>query len=522
MSLVATDFDVAAAVAMPRGCRADAVTSDGHVFALWPQGDGRLRVVWDGEPGAPFQDLWALRDKSPAIFPSADGAHIAYMALRDGRQFVGRDGGEDPPFDSLTRSVPPVFSADGAHLAYGAGGGEDFRLVLDGLVVSELLVAPIQAVFSPDGSRLAYVELRPIAKGYEVRVVLDGVPGAWFEGMRNEGGVMQFSPDGSRFAYRESFRGGEVRWTVDGVAQQRTDAVLSLGQALHRVAVVEGSIPATFSPDGRRFAYFGDVKGKGVAIVEEDAPGPVVKAVYPPVFSPDSRHLGYLAQQFDGRLALVMDGVAGAPWSAKDGRGPWFSPDGRRVAVFLVREEGGLLRRRTVHALAIDGRTVAEVDADDASAMPVFSPDGGHFAWWYQRGKVARAMVDDQPVAPDVSIESNPVYSPSGRLLFAARTASGALTVANDGRPGPLAADIAAPQDALRLFANAPSVPFAVSPDGEHVAWMGVFDGDVRPVLDDRVGPAFDRPLGCSFDASGRATWTLQRADVVYRVTAAP
>lgn len=524
----ATGFDVAAACVMPRDVPAVSVTSDGHTVGVMSE-DGRLRFVWDGEPGEPFDSFWQLRDKSNAVFTSADGAHIAYAASRGELSFVGRDGGEEAPFVAITRSVPPVFSPDGTHLAYGAGPAatDDFRLWLDGRPVSENAIAPIQAVFSADGARLAYVESRPTTgKDYEVRVVVDGVPTGWFAGMRNEGGVMQFSPDGSRFAYRESDREGMVRWVVDGVAQQRTNVVVSLRQALRRTAVVEPPVPATFSPDGRRFVYFGDVKEKGVAILEDDVPGPVVKGLFAPAFSPDSQHLAYLAQLFDGRIALVMDGVPGQGRTAKDGGGPWFSPDGRQAAFIVRRDEGGLFHRRVVNTLIIDGRTVAELDGDDVSARPVFSPDGAHFAWWLQRGKACQAMLDEHPLPIDFNVESDVVYTSSGRLVFVGRDKATWCTVMTDGHPGPLAADILAPQDMLREYGrdlpSVPHVPFAVSPDGEHVAWLGVFEEGVRPVLDDRVGPAFESPLGVSFDLDGNATWTAQRADVVYRVTAAP
>jgi hypothetical protein len=525
-----TGFDVVAACVMPRDLRADYVTSDGHVIALMPEGS-RNRFVWDGEPGEPFDCLFELRDKSAAVFTSPDGSHVAYLAGRGEWSFVGRDGHEDPPFEAITRSVPPVFSHDGARLAYGAGGasGDDFRLWLDGRPVSEVPIAPIQAVFSPDGARLAYVEQRPTAdKDFEVRVVVDGQPTDWFAGMRNETGVMQFSPDGLRFAYREHDLDLNVRWIVDGVPQQWTDDPVTVRQALKRVSVrasiVEGQVSATFSPDGRRFAYFADVKGKGVAIIEDDVAGPVVKGVYGPVFSPDSRHLGYLAQQFDGRVTLVMDGVPGPALPGKDGGGPWFSADSRHAAVILRRDEGGLFHRRTVNTLFVDGRAVAELEGDDVSAAPAFSPDGEHVAWWIRRGKTCRAMVDDHPIAFDGGVESDVVYTASGRAAFVGRMPDTWCTVVCDGRPGPLAADILAPRDMLRRFGRdlptVPGVPFAVSPDGEHLAWLGLFEEGVRPVLDDRVGPAFEAPLGVSFDDAGNATWMLQRADVVYRVSA--
>jgi hypothetical protein len=528
-------FVVEPAVTMPPSRQIDAVTSDGHAVSFWPRPNGGLRFAWDGRAEhPPFDQLGELRDGSPAVFVSADGAHVAYMAYRDGRMFVGRDGGESPAYADLTRSVPPVLSHDGSHMAYGAGDGEEYHLILDGQRVSDLPIAPIQAVLSPDGSRLAFVEMRPRDEDpdeYDVRVVLDAQPGPWIAGMRNDTGVMQFSPDGRRFAYREHTDDLRVRWVVDGVAQQWATDPVHFRDVVHRlktrVAAVGDRVPATFSPDSSRFAYAADVPERGVAIVEDDVPGPVVKAVYPPVFSPDSRHLAYLARQFDDRLTLVIDGSPGPAWVAADATGPTFSPDGRHVAVTFGREEGGFLRRNRLCSLVVDGRVVFEQVADDILGKPSFSPDGNHVAWWFLRGEERRLMVDADPYPGVGNVESVPVYTTAGRLVCAVRTPDGAAsTVMMNGRLGPPAENHDTMGSALRQWgrelAPDPLLPFAVSPDGTHVAWVGLFRGEWCPVLDDRVGPGFSMPFTWSFDADGRATWYLQREQILYRVTAAP
>jgi hypothetical protein len=527
------DFAVESACTLPPGRPVEALTSDGHVVSFWPRPEGRLRFAWDGHAAMPtFDGLVDRRDKSPLIVPSADGAHLAYVGIRDGQQFVGRDAGEDPPFESISRSVPPTFSPDGRHLVYGAGTPEAYHLVLDGQIIGTHPLAPVQAVLSSDGSRLAFVELRPRdgdPDEYEVRVVLDQRPGPWMAGMRNDRGVMQFSPDGRRFAYREHSDDLQVRWVVDGVPQQWATDPVHLRDVVHRlktrVAVVGEPVAAAFSPDSRRFAYFADVPEKGVAMVEDGAAGPVVKAIGWPVFSPDSLHLAHTAWAFDGRLGIVLDGVLGPTWAAKFAGLPAFSADGRHVAFVLGREEGGFLRKRSVATLVVDGQVVTELPADDLSGSPVFSPDGAHVAWWVLQGQRRRLMVDGDPIDGVGNVESVPVYTAAGRLVCASRTNDGvSTTVMVDGRAGPAAEGVATPASALRLFggdlAPDPDVPFAVSPDGEHVAWMGLFAGAWHPVLDDRVGPAFSSPLAWSFGADGHPIWYAQRDDVVHRVTA--
>jgi hypothetical protein len=520
---------------MPPGSTPDALTADGHGVTFLEREDGRLEAFWDGEGGEPFDALMAMRDETPTVFVSDDGEHLAFIGERDGRFFVARDGREDPPFEMFTRSVPPVFSHGGTHLAYGAGAMDDHRLVLDGRVANSLPIAPNQAVFSPSGDRLAFVEMRRAADGWaEQRIVLDGSPGEWFRGIRNAQGAMQFSPDGRRFAFYRGDQKGHAQWVVDGVAQRLTNEARSigLGQIIsearlrsRKIGVIEAPLMACFSPDSRRFAHFADMLEKGVAILEDDVAGPLFKGVGMPVFSPDSRHLAYLAKTFSKKLHLVLDGEPGAEWMGSWGGTPVFSADSQHVAVTFGREEGRFLRKRHTVGCAVDGHILAEVDGDDASNEPVFSPDGDRVAWWFGRDGKNQTMVDGAPhTEEDVAI-SEPVFTCTGHLVYAVIGApDGRVTITVDGRLGPLADHLLVPQSTIAVFEHPrtgrPDIPFAVSPDGEHVAWAGVFGEESRPIVDDMVGPSFDRVLDWSFDASGTAVWWVQRADTVYRVTA--
>ena len=119
---------------------------------------------------------------------------------------------------------------------------------------------------------------------------------------------------------------------------------------------------------------------------------------------------------------------------------------------------------------------------------------------------------------------SAPVFTSTGRLTYAVIVPDGRVTIMVDGRLGPLADVLHVSQSTIAVFdhprTGRQDVPYAVSSDGEHVAWAGTFDEESRPVLDDRVGPAFDAVLAWSFDESGTAAWWAQRTDTVFRVTA--
>jgi hypothetical protein len=512
---------------LPPGCGIDAITADGHVVAFCHGEDGRITFFWDGSPGQPFDGLLKLRDESPAIFSSDDGAHLAYVGSRHGRTFVGRDGREDPPFEGFSRSVPPTFGGGGRHLAYGADVADgDYRLIVDGEPVGSEHLAPTAAVFSPDGERLAYMEMRGERRGQvECRIVLDGQAGEWFAGTRNAIGAMQFSPDSRRFAYLGIDGKGHARWTVDGVPQRFFNETASL--SLHRlrgVGAVEPPLPAGFSPDSRRFAYFADVLEKGVAVIEDDVPGPLLKGVGMPAFSPDSRHLAYMAQTYAKTTALVLDGAMGPEWLAGNSSEPLFSADSRRVAVMLQREAGGLLRKRRLYSVAVDGRPYPEEPADDASLLPEFSPDGAHLAWWLQRGKDA-VLVLDGVVRPGAIVLSDLQFDRAGRVVYAGAIGPSA-TVMIDGRPGPLADAVSRLATSADVFSHsawrkAPA-PFRLSADGAHVAWAGLFGDRVRPVFDDEVGPEFDAIVEVRLADDGTATWWVQRDETVLKVDRAP
>lgn len=513
------DFTTERSLAWPRGCVPSGVTADGHVFAFWPQGGDQLRFVWDGVAGEPFAGPMEMRDGT-TVFWSDDGRHIAYVGVRDGRPFVGRDGGEDPAFDDFSRSVPPVFSSGGVHLAYGAATNGDFRLIQDGEVVGQGSVAAVKAIFSPIGDRLAYVEMRSAGK-HEHRIVLDGVAGPWFIGMRNAGRAMQFSPDGRRFAYYRIDGRGHGQWIVDGVGHPLVNDVrpISLAQ-IRGVGVLDPPLIALFSPDNRRFAYFGDVVGKGVAIVEDGVPGERFEAVGMPVFSPDSRHLAYTARTFGKSLTLVVDGIAGPHFPGTEGGSPVFSPDGGHVAAVLKRHEGGLFKKRRLYSVVLDGEVFPAHEGDDASAQPAISPDGSSVAWWLARGSDAFVMINGTRDPGAAVVSSDLLYTTSGHLMFAGLV-GGSYTVVVDGRSGALADGGLVPMGPPTSWRSASAAfPFRVAPDGEHAAWAGAFDGAARPVFDDRVGPAFDQVLDWSIGEDGVATWLALRGDVIQRVTA--
>jgi hypothetical protein len=273
---------------------------------------------------------------------------------------------------------------------------------------------------------------------------------------------------------------------------------------------------ARFSPDSRRFVYFADVKEKGVAILEDDVAGPIVKAAGEPIFSADSRHVAYGAQSLTEEFFVVLDGVAGKEWKAAGCGDPVFSPDGAGIAWTLWRQEGGLLRKTTICSLLVNDELILDQPGDSLSRWPSFSPDGARVAWAIRRGKSFVALVNAES-GPTLAGGGEPVFTSSGRLAYVGNLTSGEWTVFVDHQPGPLAQNLLV----LQFGSDQGSDEgFRVSPDGDHIAWAGLFDNQVRPVIDDRVGPAHEQLVSRSFGADGVATWWMQHGEVVYRVRA--
>ncbi|HUR17056.1 MAG TPA: hypothetical protein VMZ33_07205 [Candidatus Limnocylindrales bacterium] len=468
-----------------------------------------------------------MRDGGAAFFASDDDAHIAYQAIRGEHSVVGCDDTEYPYYGEASRSVPPIFSKGGEHLVYGVADGAIGRLVIDGRLADLGILAPIAAVYSPDGSRLAFAEQSPTTDGqYKVRVLVDDVPGPWSMGMRNAGGVMQFSPDSRRFAYLRTDGRGKCQWVVDGREQQlfsesREISLTSI--RLRNIGVLEQPVRATFSPDSQRFVYFADVSGKGVAFVEDDSIGQRFLGLQYPVFSPDSRHLAYVAKMFDKNLALIVDDRVVGKWEAIQAGLPVFSADSAHVALSILRQTGGPFRKRSLVAATIDGVVIRETPARDISEKPAFSPDGMHLAWWTRDEDQAWVLVDgvEQDLGGQPIGEAR--FTSAGHLVCRVSTGPESETIVVDGSVGPMASVVGQSMTPKRLAERPGAAPdsavWRVSADGKHTAWMGDFVDGVFPVLDGEKGPRFEDVISVAFEGD-IATWYARNGNQMYAVTA--
>ena len=159
-------------------------------------------------------------------------------------------------------------------------------------------------VVSPKGGHAAAVVLR----GSRTVVVHDGVDGPRFDAILGESSGLVFSPDGSRLAY-VGRQGAEFVFVVDG------KELLRIPAANHPQVSPQTSIPQF--TDNSRHVYFllytqpdPSVTNGYNRFFVDGVPGPPSFSNIAPIFAAGGDHHVYLAEnpQHRGSFALVVDG----------------------------------------------------------------------------------------------------------------------------------------------------------------------------------------------------------------------
>ncbi len=174
---------------------------------------------------------------NPAFSP--DGRKFAFIAKKDGKDFLIVDGKEEL-IPSGLYPWPPVLAADGSAgvIIVGKTGAFPYR-AFNGrkILVPGRYKECADLVFSPDGKGYAYVAI----KNEHFLIVSDGVEGPVYERVISP----QFTPDGSRLIYRARQEG--MRFVV--VADPKTGKVLKEFPRYERV------FETIFTADGKSVAY---------------------------------------------------------------------------------------------------------------------------------------------------------------------------------------------------------------------------------------------------------------------------
>lgn len=297
-----------------------------------------------------------------------------------------------------------------------------------------------------DGRTLAFVE--DVAGG--ARVVAGGVPGPRFLQVTNP----QLAPKTHRLAY----------WATNSPQPPAEVSLVIDGAPIP----TEGNQPGTlvWSPDGKRWAA-------AIGLAEEIVDGvphrqPTIIVVdgkemgrwidtTPPAFSPDGSHVAWLAQTDDGRITVVVDGVA---------REPFAKPAGKVSPGVTLKNVGPTLAPQHVLRWLADGTLLVLAPDRDGWTL---SRDGAvlgvwpHVEWqlagpiqlgfgeeWKDAARVVSIGVAVAEAAPVVAYwERLPGDKPQWRVM-------------RDGKP---ADDVIC----SRYWETQP--PPTLSPDGEHLAY---------------------------------------------------
>jgi TolB protein len=288
------------------------------------------------------------------LMDTIKGSELSALSLALQPQFIrmGAHRLADDIFEKLTG----IRGAFATRIAYIVKSGTEYRLEVadsDGenpvaaIRSSEPLISP---VWSPDGSKLAYVSFenkKPVVYVQELasrrRIMV-----ANFKGSNS---APAWSPDGKKIA---------LALARDGLTQ--VYVINADGSDLKRLTQTAGiDTEPRFAPDGQTLYFTSDRSG-GPQIYRMNADGGDAKRVtfngtynISPRISPDGKMLAYVARR-DGRFQLfLLDLASGQELRLSEGardESPSFSPNGKYL--MFATESGG---RGTLAVVSTDGRT---------------------------------------------------------------------------------------------------------------------------------------------------------------------
>lgn len=399
-----------------------------------------------------------------AVTFGTDSRHLAFLAVKDGKQFVVRDGVASPPYDWV---VPGSLAGpmDLSRLAYIIQVGNDMAVVVDGKVVGHgyYAIGGDRIHFSADGKHYAYTAHRGTRDQGDAIVVRDGVAGKPYPAADIQS---VFSPDGKHLMYIASPAPKKMCLVVDDKEGPAYDAIA-------------GGTP-TFSPDGKRIAYAAASDGKVLAIIDGKAGPAYARMRMPPSFAPDSVHVAYIAGN-GSQYWLVLDGVEGSKFDFFTDGSVTFSPDGKHLAYAA--------RRGKQWVLMLDGKEQRTFDAIAGESIR-FSPDSQHLAYVGITGNKRFIILDGKEASgayPNI-LWPGPIFSPDSKRIAFAGTKDKQLVVVADGKEEPAYDTVA---------------EIAFSPDSKHLSYRALGQGHAMIVSDGQASPPFDNTTSLAYSPDG-------------------
>ncbi|HEY2584346.1 MAG TPA: hypothetical protein VGI81_01125 [Tepidisphaeraceae bacterium] len=399
-----------------------------------------------------------------AVTFSTDSRHLAFLGVKDDKQFIVRDGVSSAPYDWV---VPGSLAGpmDLSRLAFIIQDGNDMAVVVDGKVVGHgyYAIGGDRIYFSPDGKHYAYTAHRGSSDQGDAIVVRDGVAGKPYPAADIQ---PVFSPDGNHLMYIASPAPKKMCLVVDEKEGPTYDAIA-------------GGTP-TFSPDSKRVAYAAASGGKVLAVVDGKTSSPYERMRMPPGFGPDSVRVAYIAGN-GSQYSLVLDGVEGPKFELFTEGSVMFSPDGKHLAYAA--------RRGKQWVMMLDGKEQRTFDAVAGESIR-FSPDSQHLAYVGITGDKRYIILDGKEASaayPNI-LWPGPVFSPDSKRIAFAGTNEKQLVVVADGKESP-------------AYDNVAEIAF--SPDSKHLSYRALGQGHAMIVIDGQASPPFDNTTSLTYSPDG-------------------
>jgi WD40 repeat protein len=254
---------------------------DGNHYAYMAKSGGQWRVIRDGVPGPPFDNMYP-----PDFYFSRDSAHVGYLTSRGKQRILMVDTTERPIDCDQWLTAALALSGDASRVAVGVGRNKKSFVLVDAVEqgpYDTLLDAPV--AFSPSGEHVAYA----VKNGGRAFVVRDGQPQQPYDSIATSSESIAWSPVGDRLAYVGG-RGAQSVTVVDGDEWEPCHGVQKLA----------------FSPDGKQLAVIEDF-GTSRAVVVDRVAGKPYLGIGELVFDPTGAHLAYLAMATPQSFVLVRD-----------------------------------------------------------------------------------------------------------------------------------------------------------------------------------------------------------------------
>ena len=321
---------------------------------------------------APRRLTSGIRDTSPRWAP--DGQRLVFVraAEKDGKTEPGQlyllnmSGGEARPITDVPRGASaPVWSPDGRTIAFSASTGRDAQEGRDGSHKSDVTVIT-RAVYRANGNP-GYVDNDHHAHLFAIDVprseTATAAPRQLTDGEFDEGGTA-WAPDGSKL-YFVSTRVVEPYYDE---SDAELFSVAANGGPITKIAGIEGGIGnLSVSPDGKRIAFVGTLRGKPIRSysqpdlwVTDAAPGSTPKN---------------LTADYDFDIAGGIGGDQSAPRGQNRKPIVW-SPDGRDIAVVSAQHGSSNL----IHIKLDTGRISPLTDTKQDIVAYSAVPQGNKFA----------------------------------------------------------------------------------------------------------------------------------------------